>query len=103
AGEGAYDTIASGFSFDDGRDPGLSDAYLRALERGGKDGLERLLALADSGDQKLTDRVAEAFLGARTRAAAELLPSLLTSPHLNVAQRAAVLHSYFNFQQLPPI
>ena len=102
-GPGAYDHLAGAFSFDDGKDPFISDAYLRALERGGTDGLERLLALGDSGDQKLTDRVADAFLAMRSPAAAKLIPQLLRSPHLNTSERAAILRSCANYRTHPPI
>ncbi len=102
-GPGAYDNIASSFQFDDGKDAYLTDAFVRAFERGGKDGLERLLALADSGDPKLIDRVAEVYQGMRCREAAELLPALLKSPHLNATQRANLLRSYANYLLLPPI
>lgn len=93
AGPAAADNLASAVSFDDGKDPVLSDGLLRALDLMGKPGIAALLALMDSGSQKDIDRTAEAFRGLRSRAAFDALPRLLRNPHLNADQRAALVRA----------
>jgi putative membrane-bound dehydrogenase-like protein len=98
AGPGAADNLATALSFDESKDLFLRDGLLRALEELGKPGIDALLALADSGVQKDTDRVVEAFLGLRSPAAFAALPRLLGHRHVGSTQRAELLRSATNYQ-----
>src|SRR5207302_905193 len=69
----------------------------------GKPGIEKLLALSDSGVAKDLDRVVEVFQAARSRAAYEALPGLLKNYHLTPDQRAALMRSFNNYLLDPPI
>ncbi len=104
-GAGAADALVNTLSFleEKDRDPVLHDGLVRAIEYTGKEGIERLLALAESGVQKELDRVVEAFTMMRTRPAAEAIPTLLENPHLSIAQRAGLIRSYGNYLLLPPL
>ncbi|MFO0926912.1 MAG: hypothetical protein U0736_07695 [Gemmataceae bacterium] len=61
-----------------------------------------LIALADSGVQKDTDRVVEAFLGLRSRAALDAVPVLLKHPHVSTMQQAELVRSCVNYLLDPP-
>jgi quinoprotein glucose dehydrogenase len=100
---GAGDNLASALSFDDSRDRFLRDGILRGIERLGKPGIDALLALADSGVQKDTDRVVEAFLGLNSRAAFNALPALLKHRHVTSSQQADLIRSAVNYQLDPPV
>jgi quinoprotein glucose dehydrogenase len=100
---GAADALVNLLAFDDGRDVYLRDGYLRAVESLGKPGMERLIALGETGVAKDTDRVVEAFLALRTRPAFEALPALLANPHLSAAQRASLVRSCTNYLLDPPV
>ncbi len=101
--DGAPDVLANVLSFDDGRDLYLRDGLVRAIERLGSAGMERLIALAESGVKKDLDKVVEAFAGLRSRAGAEALPTLLKNEHLTPTQRATLLRSYANYLLEPPL
>jgi putative membrane-bound dehydrogenase-like protein len=101
--DGAPDVLANVLSFDDGRDVYLRDGLVRAIERLGSAGMERLIALAESGVKKDLDKVVEVFSGLRSRAGAEALPTLLKNEHLTAAQRATLLKSYANYLLEPPV
>jgi putative membrane-bound dehydrogenase-like protein len=103
AADGAADVLANVLAFDDGKDVYLHDGIVRAVEQLGARGVERLLALADSGVAKDLDKVVAAFTAFRTRAAADAVPTLLKNPHLSIAQRAALLRSYGNYLLDPPV
>ncbi len=103
AGPGAGDTLAAAVGNEEGRDVYLFDGLVRAVEGLGARGLERLLAVADSGVQRETDRVVEAWTAFRTRPAAEMLPDLLKNPHVSSKQRAALVRSYSNYLLEPPL
>jgi hypothetical protein len=94
---GVGDHLANAVANDDTKDVYLTDGLVRAIENLGKPGLERLIAVADSGVQKETDHVVEAWTAFLTRPAAELIPTLLGNPHLSDAQRASLLRSYSNY------
>src|SRR5262249_14553359 len=79
------------------------DGLIRAIERLGSAGVDRLLALAESGVAKDSDKVVEVVLALRTRAGAEAIPPLLKNPHLSAGQRADLLRSYSNYLLDPPI
>jgi putative membrane-bound dehydrogenase-like protein len=102
-GPGAADDLVSLLAFDLGKDPVLTDGIVRAIEKLGKEGIDRLLSLADSGVPKDLDKVVGAFEAMRIRAAAEALPMLLKNPHLTVAERAGLLRSFNNYELDPPI
>src|SRR5262249_16537003 len=68
----------------------------------GKPGVDRLLALADSGVQKDLDRVVDVFTALRTRPGADALPALLKNPHLSISQRARLIASWNNYLLEPP-
>jgi putative membrane-bound dehydrogenase-like protein len=101
--EGAADALVNALAFDDGKDVYLRDGLIRAIERVGKPGIERLLALAESGDEKNLVKVVDAFDALRTRPGADAVPALLRYPHLSVAQRAGLVRSYGNYLLDPPV
>lgn len=103
AAPGAADALVNTLAFDDSGDAYLRDGLLRAIESLGKPGIDRLLALAESGVKKDTDHVVEYFAALRTRAAYEGLPALLKYPHLSVAQRIKLIRSCGNYLLDPPI
>jgi putative membrane-bound dehydrogenase-like protein len=100
---GAADHLANAVANDDGKDVYLTDGLVRSVENLGKPGLERLIAVADSGVQKETDHVVEAWTAFRTRPAGELIPTVLGNPHLSDAQRANLLRSYCTYLLDPPL
>src|SRR5262249_13750802 len=102
AGPGAADSLATALSFDDGKDAYLRDGYLRALELLGKDGVVALLSLADSGVQKDTDKVVDAFAALRTRPAFDAIPALLRSPHVSAEQAAGLVRAAARYPLRPP-
>ena len=102
-GEGSADAIVNAWKHDDGKDAFLADGYLRAFEKLGKPGMDALLAVADSGDHRERDRVAVAFTGLRSRAAADALGKLVANAHLTPGQRADLVRAYSNFQFDPPM
>jgi HEAT repeat protein/glucose/arabinose dehydrogenase len=93
ATEGAAASLATALSFDESKDVMFRDGVVRALEMLGKPGIDALIALADSGVQKDSDRVAEVFLGLRTRSGFDALGTVLRNPHLNAHQRAELVRS----------
>ncbi len=99
----AADIILTAWKADDGKDSFLADAYLRALERLGKPGIDALLALADSGDDIHLKRVADSYAGLRTKPAYDALPALLGNPHLKADAKADLVRSYLNYQFDPPL
>jgi putative membrane-bound dehydrogenase-like protein len=101
-GDGAASSLVNHLQADRDGDLFLKDAYLRALERLGKPGIEALLSLAASGD-KDRDLAVDAFLGLRTKPAADGLQELLLRPDLTVAQRESLVRSYANYQFDPPL
>ena len=103
AGPGAADNLATTLSFDESKDVFLRDGILRGLEMLGKPGIDALIALADSGVQKDTDKVVEAFLSLRTREAFAALPTLLKHMHVVSHQRAELIRSTANYQLDPPV
>jgi hypothetical protein len=101
--DGAADALVNVFAFDDGKDQFLRNGRLWALESLGQVGVDRLLALGDSGQAKATDKVVEAFGQLRTRPAAEAVPTLLQNPHLSIEQRAGLLRSFGRYRLDPPV
>jgi quinoprotein glucose dehydrogenase len=89
----AADALVNAYRFDDGKDLLLHDGLLRAIERLGPLGMDRLITLAESGRAQDLQVVAQAFAACRTRHAAEALPRLLANPHLTVADTATVLRA----------
>jgi putative membrane-bound dehydrogenase-like protein len=100
---GSADALANAIVFNDSKDPYLRDGLVRGLELVGKEGMERLVALSESGVDKDLDRVVETFSMMRTPAAAEMIPLLLKNPHLSIAQRAELIRSYRNYLFDPPL
>jgi quinoprotein glucose dehydrogenase len=103
AAPGTAYAVVQALENDEGKDVILFDGLVRAVEAYGKTGIDRLLALAESGDKKKLNRVVEVFTALRTRPAAEALAQLLKSPHLEIRQRADLLRSYSNYLLDPPI
>ena len=95
--DGAADALVNALAFDNGKDPALREGLIQAVELLGGPGVERLLALADSGVEKDLATVVEAFHRMRTRPAAEALPTLLKNPHLRVSQRAELVRAGANY------
>ncbi len=88
---------------DEGNSGEMRDGLVRAIELTGKAGVERLLALADSGVVKDTLLVAQVFTMMRTRPAYDALPAIIMNEHLSAKQRAALLRSYSNYLLDPPV
>jgi quinoprotein glucose dehydrogenase len=103
ASPGIADTLVNALVANDTRDGVLLDGLVRAIEMLGKTGMERLVALFESGDKKLINLVAATFLRLRTRPAADVIPHLLKYPHLSVKQRSDLLRSYNNYLLDPPV
>jgi quinoprotein glucose dehydrogenase len=102
-GTGAADALVNTFKFDAENDAYLRDGYLRAIERLGKPGIDRLVGLAESGVEKDREQVIEAFLALRSRAAAEALPALIKYPHNSTEQKVNLIKSYSNYLLDPPV
>ncbi len=103
ANANAGDVIVNGLQFDKKLDDYLSDGLVRALEHTGKDGIAKLLALADSGSEKDLERVLEIYLSLRSREAAEKLPTLLKNYHVKPEQKVALIRAYTYYQFEPPV
>lgn len=103
AAPGVEDSLVNAYKFEDTDDVYLRDGILRAIELTGKRGIDKLLALAESGDERDRNRVVEAFLGLRIRAGAQAIPTFLDNPHLTSEQRAGLLRSYSNYLLDPPV
>jgi quinoprotein glucose dehydrogenase len=100
---GAADVIVNGLEFDKREDEYFTDGLVRALEHTGKDGITKLLALADSGSDTDRERVLAIYPSLRTRPAAEKLPVLLNNYHVKPEQKVALIRSYAYYQLDPPI
>ena len=103
AAEAAPDNLVNAWAFEESHDVYLRHGLVRAIEDLGAPGIQRLVALGESGVQKETDKVVEAFTMMRTRPAAEAIPRVLENPHLSAAQRAALIRSYHNYVLDPPL
>jgi putative membrane-bound dehydrogenase-like protein len=97
AAPGAADALGNAFQFDNGKDRFLHNGLISALERLGKPGIEKLLDLANSGIASERDKVVDAFLALRTKAALPFLESMLANPHLSTSQRARLVRSFGNY------
>jgi putative membrane-bound dehydrogenase-like protein len=100
---GAPDVIVNGIQFDRRLDDYYTDGLLRALEYTGKNGIAKLLTLADSGSDRDLERVLEIYPMLRTREAAEKLPALLKNYHVKPEQTIALIRTYLYIQVDPPI
>jgi len=100
---GAADMLANAMKFDDGRDRYLSDAWVRAIERVGKPALSKMIEVASSGNEIDRDKVVQAFLAMRSRAAGEILPLVLAIPHTSTEQKIALIRSYSTYQLEPAL
>ena len=98
----AADCLTTALTFDIGSDPYLRDGLVRALERLGKPGLERLLALANSGEPDRLELAIASWSALRAPLAIELLPQLLSNPHLHTEQRVRLVRSLARFQKMRP-
>ncbi len=79
------------------KDVYLADAYVRALERLGKDGIDALMEAAATGDAALRDRAATAFASLRTKPAFDALPKIIAAEYWLPGQRAELIRSYSNY------
>ena len=102
-GEGAADALINAFKFDNEKDAYLRDGFIRAIERLGKPGMEKLIALAESGVSEDRASALEAFQGLRTRAAADALPAMLAYPHNDFRGKVSLIRSYNNYLLDPPV
>jgi HEAT repeat protein len=100
---GAADCLVNIFRSEEAKDAATRDGLLRAIERLGKPGIDKLLEVAESGVDQDRDRVLEAFAALRSRPAAEAIPYLLKSPHVNVRQRTELLRAYGRYRLTPPL
>ncbi len=103
AAEAAPDNLVNTWAFEESGDAYLRQGLVRAIENLGAPGIQRLVALGESGVQKETDKVVEAFTMMRTRPAADAIPRVLENPHLSAAQSAALIRSYHNYVLDPPL
>lgn len=99
----AADALVNAYRFDDGKDPFLHDGLIRAIERLGPLGMDRLISLAESGQTEDLQRAVRAFAVFRARPAAEAVPRLMANPHLTENDVQSLLRSYQNYQLDPPI
>ncbi len=100
---GAEDVIVNGIQFDSGSDGTLREAMIRAAEAVGKSAFNKLLALADSGNEKDLERVIEIFPHFRSAEAGERLGILLNNYHLTAGQLVPLIESYKLYKVEPPI
>lgn len=100
---GAGSTLVNALRFDDGRDEYLRDGLVRAIEHTGKEGIDQLLILADSGEAKDLERVVDVYPSLRSRAAGEGLSRLLKNYHLTPDHLVRLVRSYNNYQLDPPL
>ena len=103
AADAAPDNLVNTWAFEESGDAYLRQGLVRAIENLGAPGIQRLVALGESGVKKETDKVVEAFTMMRTRPAADAIPRVLENPHLSAAQRAALIRSYHNYVLDPPL
>jgi len=103
--EGVADNLVNTLAFITRKesDPMHVDGLVRAIEMCDKEGVERLVALAESGVDTEIDRVVEAFAGMRIAAAPPAIPKLLENPHLTLEHRVKLIRSYNNYLLDPPI
>ena len=101
--DGSGDTLVNALRHDAEADVYLKDAYIRGIEKLGKPGIEALLSLAQSGNDKDKDLAVAIFLTFRTKPGADALPELLLHPHVTADQREALVRSYTNYQFDPPV
>jgi putative membrane-bound dehydrogenase-like protein len=101
--EGAGDVLVNAWRAEECKDPFLVDAYLRGIEKLGRQGIDALLALAQSGREADLNRVAVAFLALRTKPAADAVVPLLGNPHLTTPQRVNLIRSLSNYEFDPPL
>ena len=99
----AADALVAALKFNRENEPVLVDGYLRALERLGKPGIDKLIELSQSGDDKDFDRAVDVFSALRTREAADGIPQLLQYPHLKVPQKIKLLEAYRHILTDPPV
>ncbi len=102
-GELAPSTLVNVWRFDDESDPFLADAILRGLERTGASGVQELLHLVNSGDQKARAKAVAAMQAFRIRPGGEALTRFLNHPHLTRRQRVTLIQSFLNYQLEPPL
>ncbi len=100
--DGSGETLVNALRLDTEADVYLKDAYVRAIEKLGKPGIDALLAQAQTND-KGTDLAVEVFLALRTRSAAVAIPEMMLHPHVTPLQREALVRSYTNYHLDPPL
>lgn len=101
--DGADEILVNAIGHDVEADAYLKDAYIRGIERLGKPGIDAVLALAQSGNEKQKDLAVGIFVALRTKPAADAIPALLLQPEVTADQREALVRSYTNYQTDPPI
>jgi putative membrane-bound dehydrogenase-like protein len=101
--DGSGETLLNALRHEKEPDAYLTDAYVRGIERLGKPGVDAVLALAQSGEQKGRDLAVDVFLALRTKPAADAIPDLLSQPDVTAEQREALVRSYTNYQTDPPV
>ncbi len=101
--DGSGEILVSALRHDAAADPYLRDAYVRGIEHLGKPGIDALLTLTQSGNDKDKDLAVDVFLALRTKPGADALPELLMNPHVTADEREALVRSYTNYQTDPPI
>jgi putative membrane-bound dehydrogenase-like protein len=101
--DGSGDALVGALRHDADADTYLKDGYVRAIEKLGKPGIDALVSLAQSGNEKDRDLAVAVFLGLRTKPAADAIPDLLLNPHVTADQREALVRSYTNYETDPPV
>jgi quinoprotein glucose dehydrogenase len=101
--DGSGEVLVNALRHDNEADAFLKDAYIRGIEKLGKPGIEAVLTLAQSGEEKSKDLAVAIFLALRTKPGADAIPELLMNPDVTADQREALVRSYTNYQTDPPI
>ncbi len=101
--DGSGEALVNALRHDTEADVYSKDAYIRGIEKLGKPGIEALLSLAQSGNDKDKDLAVAVFLTLRTKPGADAIPEMLLQPHVTADQREALVRSYTNYQTDPPI
>jgi quinoprotein glucose dehydrogenase len=101
--DGAGDMLVNAWTHEQLQDPFLVDGYLRGIEQLGKPGIDAMISLANSGQNKQLERVANAFITFRTLPASQGLLELIQNEHLSAEWRASLIRSFTNYQFETPL
>ncbi|MFO0948707.1 MAG: PVC-type heme-binding CxxCH protein [Planctomycetota bacterium] len=103
AGDSKADLLQAQLTMENGKEPFLVDAYVRAFETMGPAAVEKLAFLAASKDSAQRALALDLFHRFRGPAAAKSLQKLIAAPALTAKERADLIRSYRNYQFDPPL